>query len=97
MEENGKKIKTFTVVLSGRVQGVGFRYFAEEKAKDFGIKGYVKNTFDNKVEVVCQGREPGIGLFISQIKKGPAFSRVTDASIQEVSGCEEFGSFGIRF
>jgi len=94
MEED---IKTFRVLLSGRVQGVGFRYFAENRAFEFNVKGYVRNTVDNKVEVVCQGLEKDIESFISDLKKGPAFSHVIRCEILGISSSEVYDSFRIKY
>ena len=52
-----ENIKTYKVLLSGRVQGVGFRYYTESVASKFGITGYVKNTIEGKLEIVGQGEE----------------------------------------
>ncbi|MGZ7064800.1 MAG: acylphosphatase, partial [Candidatus Aminicenantales bacterium] len=43
------------VLISGRVQGVAYRYFAEKYAKSFGIMGWVKNLHDGRVEVLAEG------------------------------------------
>jgi len=59
-----ENIKTYKVLLLGRVQGVGFRYFVESIAGKYDISGYVRNTFDRKVEVVCQGEEEDLKQFI---------------------------------
>ena len=90
-------LKTFKILLSGRVQGVGFRYFAEDRAFKHNIKGYVRNTRDNKVEVVCQGLKKDLDFFISEIKRGPAFCRVTGFDIQELNNFTIYDSFEIKF
>jgi len=90
-------MKTYRVLLSGRVQGVGCRYFVEEKANLYGIKGYVRNTWDNNVEVVCQGSEKMLDIFIPKIKKGPAFARVDNVSIEEIQDSQEYSSFQISY
>jgi acylphosphatase len=92
-----ENIKTYRVILSGRVQGVGFRYFVESIAPEYNIKGYVRNTFNRKVEVVCQGEEGDLEKFINEIKKGPSFSFVTNAEIEEIKEGERFNSFEIRY
>ncbi len=94
MTEN---VKTYKIILSGRVQGVGFRYHVESVAGKYDICGYVKNTIDNKVEVVCQGEEENLKPFIDEVKKGPAFSAVTDVKIEEVKESKIYGIFEIKF
>lgn len=57
--------------LSGRVQGVAFRYYATIKAKEFGVAGYIKNLGDGRVEVVIQGESESVKRMISWCSKGP--------------------------
>lgn len=92
-----ENIKTYKVVLFGRVQGVGFRYFVESIASKYDISGYVRNTFNGKVEVVCQGEEEDLKQFIDEVKKGPAFSVVTDVKIEEIKDSKKYSIFDIKF
>lgn len=92
-----ENIKTYELLLSGRVQGVGFRYFVESIAGRFGINGFVRNTFDRKVEVVCQGEEEDLKKFVDEIKKGPSFSVVTDVKIEEIKNSKKYNIFEIKF
>jgi len=92
-----ENIKTYELILSGRVQGVGFRYFVESIAGRFGINGFVKNTFDRKVEVVCQGEEEDLKKFVDEVKKGPSFSVVTDVKIEEIKDSKKYNIFEIKF
>ena len=91
------KVKTFKIILSGRVQGVGFRYFAESRAEKYNIVGYVRNTINNKVEIICQGEEENLELFVKEVKKGPTFSAVTDVDIKEVEKPRTYNTFEIKF
>ncbi len=92
-----ENIKTYKVLLLGRVQGVGFRYFTESIASKYDISGYVRNTFDSKVEVVCQGEEENLKQFIDDIKKGPVFSAVADVKIEEIKDSRKYSIFNIKF
>ncbi len=89
--------RTYRVVLSGRVQGVGFRYFAEDQAQNYNIKGYVKNTYNNKVEVLCQGKQKELDLFILMLKKGPTFANVTEIKIDPVENPAKYEYFEVRY
>ena len=63
-------------VVSGRVQGVGFRFFVEREAHMLGIAGWVRNNFDGTVEVLAMGtREQLMGLR-SRLREGPRAARV---------------------
>lgn len=64
-------------VIAGRVQGVGFRYFAERWANQLGVSGYVKNCWDGNVEVYAIGDEPALEEFKSHLADGPRSARVT--------------------
>lgn len=92
-----ENIKTYKVLLSGRVQGVGFRYFAESVAGKYSVKGYVKNTPAGKVEILCQGEEEEVGTFIDEVRRGPAFSVITDMVNQEVIDNKIYNSFEIKY
>ncbi|HEY4695799.1 MAG TPA: acylphosphatase [Candidatus Hydromicrobium sp.] len=92
-----ENIKTYELLLSGRVQGVGFRYFVESIAVRYGINGHVKNTFDRKVEVVCQGEEEDLKKFMDEVKKGPSFSVVTDVKKEEIKDSKKYNIFEIKF
>lgn len=63
-------------VISGMVQGVGFRYFAQRSTAKHQIKGYVKNLPDGSVEALVQGPEKNVNGFRDDIATGPRFSRV---------------------
>jgi acylphosphatase len=69
------------LTISGRVQGVGFRYFVVETAENLGLKGWVRNTWDGKVELVAEGSRVDLELLRDRAAQGPPSSFVTD--IQE--------------
>ena len=64
--------------VSGRVQGVGFRYFAYHAARDLGIKGWVKNMPDGTVLIQAEGAPEDMDRFRKKFHKGPVFGRVDD-------------------
>lgn len=63
-------------LVSGRVQGVGFRYFAQDRANREGLHGHVRNLPDGRVEVVAEGDEESLSRFESALWSGPAHARV---------------------
>lgn len=83
-------------VVSGHVQGVGFRFFTLQEAGKIGIKGYVKNRPEGSVEVVAVGTESQIAAFKNWLKKGPPTSAVCNLVEQSYQGSEEFEHFDIR-
>ena len=88
-------MKQYHLIVSGHVQGVGFRYYTERLALNKQIKGWVRNLPDGTVELVAQGSEAPLSAFIQEIKNGPGFSRVKDVKIQEQTP-ETYSSFVIR-
>lgn len=63
-------------VISGRVQGVGFRYFAEHSAQRRGISGWVRNLADGRVEVHAEGSSEKITEFEQDLRRGPMHGEV---------------------
>ena len=92
-----KNIETFNLLLSGRVQGVGFRYFAEMRAARYNIKGYVRNIYDNMVEIICQGEPENLDKFILEVKKGPSFSQINKLDMEEIIDAPVYDVFEIRY
>jgi len=70
------------IIISGIVQGVGFRYFTINQAKAYGLKGYVKNKTDGKVEIEVEGTKEIILEFIKQLHIGPSSADVKDIEIE---------------
>ena len=71
-------------VVSGRVQGVGFRAFAEKRGQALGLVGRVRNLRDGRVEIVARGELSTLAAFEAQIAKGPLLSRVDEVKTVEL-------------
>ena len=82
-------------VISGRVQGVGFRFFAEDWANQLGIRGYVKNTWDGKVEAYAIGDEASLEEFKRHLAEGPRSARVTGIEESDEPLDKRYTRFGI--
>lgn len=76
--------KAVFIIVSGRVQGVGFRYFATNKAEEFRISGWVKNTFQGNVEIEAEGETASVDAFTDWIKTGPSRAVISSVSITEI-------------
>jgi acylphosphatase len=85
------------VFVSGRVQGVFFRQNTLEKAKALGLKGWVKNTKDGKVEAVFEGEREKIEKILEWMRKGPPLARVDGLEIKWEDFKSEFDDFEIRY
>ncbi len=90
----GKFAKRY--VISGRVQGVGFRFFAEHAAHRLGICGYVKNRWDGKVEVYAIGNEMALEEFRLQLAEGPRSAHVTNIEETDEVVDKHFSMFTIE-
>ena len=69
--------------MSGRVQGVGFRYFALDAARREGLGGYVRNLDDGRVEAVAEGEADSMVRFERALRQGPSRSRVEHVMIED--------------
>jgi len=88
--------QTVNLLISGRVQGVCFRRFTKNKAKQLDIKGTVKNLDDGRVEVVAQAEEPALNVFIKWCHKGPITARVDKVEITTINSvANQFSDFEI--
>ena len=87
----------YEIKISGRVQGVGFRYFVYHKAKEFGLKGWVKNSVDGGVLVMVQCDTTEIDIFIDYLRIGPIRSRVDKISKHKMELLVDFDNFSIKY
>lgn len=83
-------------VISGRVQGVGFRYFVADKAQMQGLNGWVRNLWDGRVEVIAEGERGELEAFLSVLKRGPSSARVSAIQADWLPATGEFGGFHVR-
>jgi len=82
--------KTLRVIISGRVQGIGYRAWTISAASSMGLKGWVRNRNDGSVEAVFSGDEKNVTAMIDSCKEGPPMARVerieTFTCNEELSG-----------
>ena len=91
------KNKTVYIKVTGRVQGVGFRYFVREKALAYHLNGWVRNRPDKRVEIEVQGNSDTIDVFIDFLKLGNGYSQVDKIDLTEIKSTQKFESFLIRY
>jgi acylphosphatase len=77
------------ILVSGRVQGVGFRRFARNAAERMGVDSNPINLRDGRVFVIAEGRPEAVKLFINELRRGPMFAHVEDV---DVTFREAFGN-----
>jgi acylphosphatase len=71
------------VIVSGRVQGVGFRAFAAARARELGLRGHVRNVEDGTVESVAVGPAGAVEAYLAALRSGPPAARVSDLSVED--------------
>ena len=95
MDKDEKKVRAY-LSISGRVQGVAFRYYTQDIAQSLEIKGWVRNCWDGKVEIVMEGEEEKVEQLINWCYRGPGSAIVEKIDIEWEKYKGEFNSFGIR-
>jgi acylphosphatase len=83
--------------VSGRVQGVGFRYFCESQARALALSGWVKNLPEGDVELEAQGALDALEEFIRKVRRGPAGAAVSDAAVRDIPLENGEAGYEIRF
>lgn len=86
-------MKQAHVYISGFVQGVGYRAYVRSKARKIGIKGWVRNLSDGRVEAVFQGDKEVIEDILALCNRGPFFAKVTDIVIDWEDARENYSDF----
>ena len=81
--------------VRGRVQGVGFRYFAQRAAAELGLSGYVRNLDDVRVEVYAAGPEGKLSELAGMLHRGPRWAEVHGVDEQEAE-VRTYGTFEIE-
>jgi acylphosphatase len=82
-------------LIRGRVQGVGFRYFAQHAASALGLTGYARNLDDGGVEVYATGAPEKLSDFAARLRQGPRWADVRGVEEQEAP-VQQYGSFEIE-
>jgi acylphosphatase len=83
-------------VVSGRVQGVGFRYFTQDTARREGLTGVVRNLPDGRVEAVAQGDLESLERFEAALRRGPSHARVDSVDIDSIPPSAVDGGFRVE-
>ena len=89
-------MRRIKILVSGRVQGVYFRVFTQNKAKHFSVKGSVKNLPDGRVEIIAEADAMVIEQFLKWCYKGPITARVDHVEIIDLTIDEPLSVFEIK-
>ncbi|MDF0534271.1 acylphosphatase [Shewanella yunxiaonensis] len=88
-------MKRVMITIRGKVQGVGFRYSALQKANALGVTGYVSNMDDGSVQILAQGAFPAVDQLIAWCETGPANAKVDNVFVEEDEADEIYLDFSI--
>ena len=85
------------VFISGRVQGVSFRWFTQHKARELGLTGWVKNLWDGRVAAVFEGDEKIVREAVAWCHHGERPARVDNVEVSYEAATGEFRGFRVRY
>jgi acylphosphatase len=94
-DPNAKELRH--IRIHGKVQGVGYRFFATRVARRLGLKGSIQNQRDGSVEAIVEGTRAVIDQWLEELREGPRYAEVTqiDQETKEFTG--RLGDFDVRF
>jgi len=84
-------------IVSGRVQGVGFRYFAIRAARQAGVVGTVRNLPDGNVEAIAEGSAAAVAQFRDELERGPSYAHVAKVDEMEIKPTGRYTAFDVVF
>jgi acylphosphatase len=76
------KPRRMTALVTGAVQGVGYRRFVQRRAQDLGLAGFAENLFDGKVEIVAEGQADALESLLHWVRRGPPHADVREVDVQ---------------
>jgi acylphosphatase len=89
--------KCLHLKIFGEVQGVGFRYYAREKAEELNLTGWIRNNFDGTVECEICGEQDSLEKFLKWANKGPSWAKVEKVEVKWNECRNDFSHFEIRY
>jgi len=81
--------KSLQLHIYGRVQGVSFRYYTQQKARELGVRGFVKNMPDGSVYVEATGDADQMDRFVEYCRQGPSMARVDQLKVEIIQPVKE--------
>ena len=93
IDQNRQRIHA---IVDGRVQGVGFRYFTQERAVHLGLTGWVRNRWNGTVELVAEGPKADLETLLRAVLRGPRVGTTQNVKVDWLENTDEFPSFRIR-
>ena len=90
-------VQRIHVVVSGRVQGVGYRYFCQIAAQELGLIGWARNRADGSVELEAQGVAAALNVLQQQLSDGPPMAKVNRVDVETIEPLPDETQFRIRY
>lgn len=90
-------MKRLEIQVNGRVQGVGFRQYTVERARRYGVSGWVRNERDGSVRVDAEGEDHAVDALLRDLKEGPSLARVRDVHVQQKEASGDLHSFSVKY
>lgn len=84
------------IIVTGIVQGVGFRYYTHQLARRLGLEGFVRNRMDGAVEVEVEGEDGTVNAFIAELRVGPRAAHVGGVDVEPLEPGGEYDGFEVR-
>lgn len=81
--------------VTGRVQGVSFRYFVLDEADQLDLSGWVRNRWNGSVEVVAEGKRQNLEQLLQALRKGPPMASVENVDFEWLAHTGEFSGFSV--
>ena len=94
--DRDSSVQRLAIVVKGRVQGVGYRFFTRECAQALGLSGWVRNLRNGDVGIEAQGPAERLQSFTRQLERGPSLGYVTGLQTRQIPPVEGESGFGIR-
>ena len=85
------------IKIHGKVQGVGYRFYATRVARRLGLKGWIQNLRDGSVEAMVEGEGPTIDEWITEIKEGPRYAEVVRIDQERRDNAGPLNEFDVKF
>ena len=89
-------MKRLHCLVSGRVQGVYFRGATQARMRELGVRGWVRNLPDGRVEALVEGEEAALDQALEFLRRGPRGACVTDVQVSDSPAGESLGAFEVR-
>ena len=89
-------IKQYHLIIKGRVQGVGYRFYAQQYALKLGLTGWVRNLPDGCVEIIAEGDTSLLEQLYAWVKQGPRYAEVSSVDVNQLNTTDRFSNFTIR-